>query len=364
MKIVKKIIGFFSLVFKFLFALIDPILRYIEMVLNIVFGYIFGWIVDLFALLPNIGFLSLGEGILGIAAGVLSFVFYDNIFFWIPISFLPLKILFCILVAIIAYFILYFIIKFLLNFISSIISFIIVLIRLSIYLPASNIASFVKISIQITTSVILYILFYEYWKDNVINFILLVIGMCVFVSLIFLFIRNDVKVNNLGVLGEVKLEDLKAFNHSIGIYIMTLGVLPVYIGRAIEFNNGGLRKRLRDYIRKGNSSRKHTSGKLINSYKDELNLYVIELGHTEEDVAFVKYVESSMIENIFTRFNVVDSTVNYLINILGYIIGCFISCFLVYSFLENNILSCVLYLYLIISAIICVIMYLIQNSKK
>ena len=81
MKIVKKIIGFFSLVFKFLFALIDPILRYIEMVLNIVFGYIFGWIVDLFALLPNIGFLSLGEGILGIAAGVLSFVFYDNIFF-------------------------------------------------------------------------------------------------------------------------------------------------------------------------------------------------------------------------------------------------------------------------------------------
>ena len=268
MRVLKAIAGIFALIFKLIFELLDPILRYIEMTLNIIFGYMFGWIIDLFALLPSVKWFSLGEGVLSVVFGILSFVFYDKLYFWIPIYNTALRVLFCVGLTIIGYFLLYFVVKFLLNFISSIISLIIVLVRLSIYLPASSLVSFIKILLQVIISIIIFFVFKDYWTNNIFGYVLAILISSVVVSIITLLFRNDVGFNSLGTLGEVELEDLKAFNHSIGIYIMTLGVVPVYIGRAIEFNNGGFRKRLRDYVRDGNSARKHTSGKLINSYKD------------------------------------------------------------------------------------------------
>lgn len=37
----------------------------------------------------------------------------------------------------------------------------------------------------------------------------------------------------------------------------------MYVGRAIELNNGGFRKRLSDYSRGSDSARNHKSGRLI-----------------------------------------------------------------------------------------------------
>ena len=364
MKALKTVIDCILIPLKIIVELIDPILRYIEMFLNIVFGYIFGWIVDLFALLPSIGIISLGECILSIVTGVLAFLCYDKLFFFISSNSVFIRVLICLLIAIVSYFVLYFVIKVLLNLLTSLVSLIIVLVRLAIYLPASGLIIAIKAFVSVGLSFFLWFINEEYWMTHCVVFLVCICAAFLIVSIVILICRRDVKITSLGILGNVKLSDLKAFNHSIGIYMMTLGVLPVYIGRAIEFNNGGLRKRLRDYIRNGNSARKHTSGRLINQHKDELKLYIIELGHVEKDVEKVKEAENSMIGNIFTAFNVVNSTVNYIVNILGYIIGGGLSCYFVLVYVNILWLKIALSVYSIIVAITCICMYCIENSKK
>ena len=176
-----------------------------------------------------------------------------------------------------------------------------------------------------------------------------------------LALRRDVKFNNVGVLGEVPLEELSAFTHSIGLYIMTLGSIPVYIGRAIEFNNGGLRKRIRDYQRGVN---KHSSGTWIQDHLDDLNLYVIELGHTGEDVEFVVDSEETMISNIYTKLNKMDASLSYVVNIVGYLFGAVLACFLFYIFLGLSTLSIIFMAYSIVVLIVCMVFYFIENSAK
>ena len=356
------VFGIVALPFKILFELVDPVLRFFEMALNIVFGYIFTWVIDCFAFLPSIGIFSLGEAILATGAGVASYFFFDMLWFFVPVSSAFVKILFCIGVGVVSYFVLYLLIHIVLNLASSFVSMVVVLVRLAIYLPASGFVSFLKIALAVGSGVGLWFAMPEYWHNNLVTYFLCVIGCSVLLSIIILLCRRDITFNSLGTLGDVGLEELRAFNHSIGIYIMTLGVLPVYIGRAVEFKNGGLRKRLRDYLREGNSARKHTSGRMINSLKDDLLLYVIELGHTEEDVALVENAESSLISNIFTKFNEVDSVVNYFVNVIGYILGATAGGFLTYYYLQTSIASIVLYVYCVIVAIVCISVYFVENS--
>lgn len=363
MRILKAILGIISFPFKVIYELLDPILRYFEMAVNIIINYVLGGFVDLLSLIPSPKYFSIGDFLLSLILSVCLFFFFDKIFVTLRGIHIAFKILICVAVLIVFYFVSYFVVKFVINALSSLFSVLVVLVRLSIYMPASPLFVAIKLLISLGCGSALFFPLMNFWiahYTHIIWFVCAFLAISLIISIAFLLLRSDVKFNSLGKLADVTLEDLKPFNHSIGIYMMTMGAIPVYIGRAIEFNNGGFRKRLRDYLRDSNSGRKHTSGRLINANKDELKLFVIELGHTEEDVERVKNTESSLISNIFTKFNEVDSVVNYVINILGYLLAGAISA-LVISTISIAVLTYILYAYALITSVICIIMYIVDN---
>ena len=51
---------------------------------------------------------------------------------------------------------------------------------------------------------------------------------------------------SIGILSSANISDLSKY---VGLYRAKLGSKVVYVGRAIEYDNGGLRKRLSDYTR-------------------------------------------------------------------------------------------------------------------
>ena len=96
--------------------------------------------------------------------------------------------------------------------------------------------------------------------------------------------------------GKLDKADMKAHNKEIGIYRLSQNGETKYIGRAIEENNGGFRKRISDYRRASNSARKHNSGKLINQNMSNLDLEIMPLGNTRADREKVKKVEKEYIQ--------------------------------------------------------------------
>ena len=60
--------------------------------------------------------------------------------------------------------------------------------------------------------------------------------------------------NTLGLLTE-DTTDFSAYTKDIGVYRAILNGKVVYIGKATELENGGFRKRLRDYTRISTSAR-------------------------------------------------------------------------------------------------------------
>ena len=55
--------------------------------------------------------------------------------------------------------------------------------------------------------------------------------------------------NEWRCIGKLVSADLSSLNHSVGLYRHTIGGETMYVGRALELHNGGLRKRLSDYRR-------------------------------------------------------------------------------------------------------------------
>ncbi|MDB2046487.1 hypothetical protein ACSW8Q_17975 (plasmid) [Clostridium perfringens] len=92
-------------------------------------------------------------------------------------------------------------------------------------------------------------------------------------------------------IGALKDVNLSAYNHDVGLYMMQIGSQVVYIGRAVEYNNGGFRKRLSDYRREGNSARKHTSGRTINENLDKIQVSLLIVGQDEEAATVAKRLE-------------------------------------------------------------------------
>ena len=105
-------------------------------------------------------------------------------------------------------------------------------------------------------------------------------------------------------LSEMELHHLKEYNKSIGLYKAVLNGKIVYIGRAIEYANGGFRKRLRDYTRDSNSARKHQSGQKMNEHRNLLDIYFLVVGNSAEDVNHVKVLERAFIRKYRPEWNV------------------------------------------------------------
>ena len=100
----------------------------------------------------------------------------------------------------------------------------------------------------------------------------------------------------LGKLENLTIENLKPYNKSIGLYKATENGTVKYIGRAIEYNNGGFRKRLRDYVRPSDSGRKHQSGQSMNANAENLVISILIVGNSAAQVETVKQLEKAMIE--------------------------------------------------------------------
>lgn len=87
----------------------------------------------------------------------------------------------------------------------------------------------------------------------------------------------------IGNLNEAYLNNkLSKYNNCIGLYMHKINDEIMYIGRAIEYNNGGFRKRLADYCRDSSSARKHTSGQIIYQNRKNITTYLLIVGNDEE----------------------------------------------------------------------------------
>lgn len=97
--------------------------------------------------------------------------------------------------------------------------------------------------------------------------------------------------------------DLSPYNHCVGLYRHVIDGETVYIGRAIELYNGGLRKRLSDYRRQSASASKHQSGQFIRTNIDKIVTYVLVVGDTDEAIETTKKLEPAFIQKYKPRAN-------------------------------------------------------------
>lgn len=105
-------------------------------------------------------------------------------------------------------------------------------------------------------------------------------------------------------IGPLKTANLTPYNHCVGLYRHVINGETVYVGRAIELNNGGFRKRLSDYRRESDSGRTHTSGRLINQNLSKITTYVLVVGDTEEAVDTTKELEKLFVKKYNPKWNI------------------------------------------------------------
>lgn len=105
-------------------------------------------------------------------------------------------------------------------------------------------------------------------------------------------------------LGMLKDAELTPYNKSVGLYRLIMNGEIMYIGRAIELNNGGFRKRLSDYRRDSDSARKHKSGSTINENLDKITVDVLVVGTDENAVEVTRRLEGPFIQKYGPPWNV------------------------------------------------------------
>ena len=104
-------------------------------------------------------------------------------------------------------------------------------------------------------------------------------------------------------IGKLKDADLSPYNHCVGLYRHVVNGTTKYVGRAIELNNGGFRKRLSDYRRDSDSARKHTSGRIIHEHLDEIETYILVVGDTQEAIETTKKLEGEFVRKYNPEWN-------------------------------------------------------------
>lgn len=116
--------------------------------------------------------------------------------------------------------------------------------------------------------------------------------------------RWDRSWQSLGRLSNITLGTLSTYNKSIGLYKAEMNGKVMYIGRAIEHSNGGFRKRLRDYVRDSDSARTHKSGGKMNEHAHQLNISIVVVGNSAEEVDAVKSLEKALVLKYAPPWNV------------------------------------------------------------
>lgn len=105
-------------------------------------------------------------------------------------------------------------------------------------------------------------------------------------------------------IGKLVSADLSPYNRKVGLYKHVVNGKIMYIGRAIEYDNGGFRKRLSDYRRESDSARKHSSGQTINNNLNDIETYILVVGSTRDAAEKTKELEVKFIEHYHPEWNV------------------------------------------------------------
>ena len=120
-----------------------------------------------------------------------------------------------------------------------------------------------------------------------------------------IIMNNTEQWNQLGPLSE-STTDFSNYYQDIGVYRAILEGEIDYIGKATELNNGGFRKRLRDYTRTSDSARNYPSGRLMYQHKDKLHIEILVFERTESSVAMIESRERQLIAEIAPKWNALD----------------------------------------------------------
>ncbi|MBR2513494.1 MAG: GIY-YIG nuclease family protein [Halomonas sp.] len=104
-------------------------------------------------------------------------------------------------------------------------------------------------------------------------------------------------------IGTLSDSNLTPYNKSVGLYRAWLNGQVVYIGRAVEFSNGGFRKRLSDYRRQSDSARKHGSGQKMNAHNDQLDIDILVTGDDAKAAEVAKKLEILLVGKYKPKWN-------------------------------------------------------------
>lgn len=110
----------------------------------------------------------------------------------------------------------------------------------------------------------------------------------------------DREWRSIGILSDAELTQ---FNKSVGLYKALLNGRVVYIGRAVEFSNGGFRKRLSDYRRQSDSARTHGSGQKMNEHNSKVEIELLEIGGDFAAAELTKQLEKIFIGKYRPEWN-------------------------------------------------------------
>jgi len=110
---------------------------------------------------------------------------------------------------------------------------------------------------------------------------------------------------SLGELTE-KSKDFSVYGKDIGVYRAILDKKIVYIGKATELNNGGFRKRLRDYTRSSTSARNYSSGKQMYKNRDKIRIEIILFNRSLESIPEIDALETKLIRELKPIWNTQD----------------------------------------------------------
>lgn len=98
-------------------------------------------------------------------------------------------------------------------------------------------------------------------------------------------------------------DNFSVFARSVGLYRASLDGQVVYIGRAIEFSNGGLRKRLSDYTRKSPSAREYGSGRKMAANAAALKIDILSTGGDAIAAEVARQLKGHMIQKYRPSWN-------------------------------------------------------------
>ena len=106
----------------------------------------------------------------------------------------------------------------------------------------------------------------------------------------------------LGPLTETST-DFSAFSKDIGVYQAILNGEVVYIGKATELNNGGFRKRLRDYTRSSSSARNYPAGNLMRRHRNDIQIEIVVFKRRLKSIPDIEAIESQLIREVKPIWN-------------------------------------------------------------